>query len=364
MNKDKTILVLDAGGTNLVFKAIQNGSILKETVTLPSSSVNLDELLRKIITGFKKINEAIPNQASAISFCFPGPADYENGIIGDLENLPLFRGGVALKNMLENEFHIPVFINNDGDLFTLGEAIGGLLPYVNRKLKDFGIQKQYHNLLGITLGTGFGGGIVSNGQLFLGDNSASAEINRMVHPFDWNTSIEEVLTIRGVKKLFAQEANIAFKESPKPFEIYQVGMGIKKGNQQAAISAWEKFGIVLSDAIANANTLVDGITVIGGGLSGAYPLFLPKTIEMLNRKFTRADGGKFPRMEVSAFNLEDEKDTQQFLNFEKKMITIPFSNETIPYYNEKKMGVGVSRLGTSEAVAIGAYALAIHKLGN
>ena len=119
--------------------------------------------------------------------------------------------------MLENEFNIPVFINNDGDLFTLGEAIGGLLPEVNKKLKDTGIQKQYRNLLGVTLGTGFGGGIVSNGQLFTGDNSAGAEINRMVNPFDWNTSIEEVLTIRGIKKLFAEEANITFRRKPGTF---------------------------------------------------------------------------------------------------------------------------------------------------
>jgi glucokinase len=364
MNKEKTILVLDAGGTNLVFKAVVAGAIQSQTITLPAQSSNLDELLRKIISGFKEINESTFNQAAAISFCFPGPADYEQGIIGDLENLPLFRGGVALKHMLENEFKIPVFINNDGDLFTLGEAIGGLLPEVNKKLSEAGIQKQYSNLLGVTLGTGFGGGIVSNGKLFTGDNSAGAEINRMVHPFDWHTSIEEVLTIRGIKKLFAEEADISIEESPEPSDIFNIGMGAKHGNKQAAITAWEKFGLVLADAIANANTLIDGLTVIGGGLSGAFPLFLPKTIEMLNRRFTRADGGKFPRMEVSAYSLEDEKEEQRFLNFDKKMISVPFSNDTIPYYEEKKMGVGISRLGTSESVAMGAYALAVDKLGS
>lgn len=363
MNIDKTILVLDAGGTNLVFKAINKGVINEQTVTLPSRSTNLEELLRKIIKGFKEIQTLSGNSAAAISFCFPGPADYENGIIGNLENLPLFRGGVALKNMLENEFGIPVFINNDGDLFTLGEAIGGLLPEVNKRLIETGTQKQFKNLLGVTLGTGFGGGIVSNSQLFIGDNSAGAEINRMVNPFNWNTSIEETLTIRGIKRLFAEEANITFEKSPEPFEIYKIGLGEKQGNQKAAIEAWEMFGVVLGDAIADANSLIDGIAVIGGGLSGAYPLFLPKTVEMMNRKFTRTDGGKFPRMEVSAYNLEDEKDLQQFLHFDKKMITVPFSDDCIPYYEEKKMGVGISRLGTSESVALGAYQLAIDNLG-
>ena len=50
----------------------------------------------------------------AISFAFPGPADYKRGIIGDLGNLPSLRGGIALGPMLEAEFGIPVFINNGG----------------------------------------------------------------------------------------------------------------------------------------------------------------------------------------------------------------------------------------------------------
>jgi glucokinase len=265
--------------------------------------------------------------------------------------------------MLENAFQIPVFINNDGDLFTLGEAIHGYLPEVNNKLADAGIQKQYHNLLGVTLGTGFGGGIVSHGSLFNGDNSAAGEINRMVNPLDWHKSIEETLTIRGIKKIFCEETGINFIECPEPYDIFQIGIGKKKGDKGAAIRAWEKFGVILADAIANANTMTDGLTVIGGGLSGAYPLFLPKTIEMLNRKFTRADGDSFPRMEVSAYSFENEKDVEQFLNFKQKMITVPFSSEKVPYYEEKKTLIGVSRLGTSEAVALGAYALAVDELG-
>jgi len=362
MNRERNILVLDAGGTNLIFKAVNKGVILDETVSLPSQSVYLEDLLKKIIQGFKEIDELTGNNAAAISFCFPGPADYENGIIGDLENLPLFRGGVALKKMLENEFKIPVFINNDGDLFTLGEAIGGVLPEINKNLAEAGINKHYKNLLGVTLGTGFGGGIVSNEQLFIGDNSAGAEINRMVNPLDWNTSIEETLTIRGIKRLFAEEANIPHEQSPEPFEIYQIGLGEKEGNQKAAIAAWENFGIVLADALANAISLVDGIAVIGGGLSGANQLFLPKTVEMMNRKFKRAEKGEFPRMEVIAYNLEDKTGLNQFLRHDKKMIKVPFSEETIPFYEEKKTGIAISHLGTSEAVAIGAYHYAAQKL--
>lgn len=88
-----------------------------------------------------------------------------NGIIGDLKNLPAFQGGVALGAFLRNKFGIPVFINNDGDLFAYGEALAGALPEVNRSYGMRGKIK-YKNLIGITLGTGFGGGVVREGSFF------------------------------------------------------------------------------------------------------------------------------------------------------------------------------------------------------
>jgi glucokinase len=112
----------------------------------------------------------------AISFAFPGPADYANGIIDNSNNLPAFQGGVPLKSILEEEFGLPVYINNDGDLFAYGEALGGILPEINAQLEASGSPKRYKNLFGFTLGTGFGGGFVSNGQLITGDNVTAAEV--------------------------------------------------------------------------------------------------------------------------------------------------------------------------------------------
>ena len=356
---NKTILTLDAGGTNLVFKAIRDAKDASDEFSLAAQSDSLEELLQKIISGFREVQKQSGESAAAISFSFPGPADYEKGIIGNLENLPWFRGGVALKKMLENEFNIPVFINNDGDLFALGEAMHGLLPETNKKLKEAGINKQYKNLLGLTLGTGFGGGIVSNGQLWTGDNSSGAEINRMSNFLNRDSSVEEVLSIRGVKQLFSQKANCAFENTPEPFDIFRIGLGEKRGNKEAAIETWESFAIVLADAIGNASTLLDGLVVIGGGLSGAHPLFLQKVVTELNRNFTKAGGGKVARMEVSAHNLESPKGLDGFLEQSEAQITVPFSNETTSYFPDKKIGVGISRLGTSQAVALGAYAFAL-----
>jgi len=175
-NEERIVMTLDAGGTNFVFSAIQGGEEIIEPISLPSNADNLERCLNNLVQGFQKVQNRLPEKPVAISFAFPGPADYPNGIIGDLGNLPAFRGGVALGPMLQEKFKLPVFINNDGDLFAYGEAIAGFLPEVNKLLEKAGSPKRYKNLIGITLGTGFGCGIVRNGNLHIGDNSVGAEI--------------------------------------------------------------------------------------------------------------------------------------------------------------------------------------------
>ena len=356
---ERIVLTLDAGGTNLVFNAVNSNYEVIASKVIPAPSKDIDEFLSKLISGFDFINKEVGQKATAISFCFPGPADYSKGIIGDLENLPFFRGGIPLKDILEAKFKIPVLINNDGDLFALGEAIGGLLPITNKKLADAGNSKVYRNLLGITLGTGTGAGIVIDGKLLIGDNSAGAEINRSNNYLDPAQSIEETLSIRGIKNLYVKEAGISYEKAPDPGEIYKIGIGAIDGNREAAIRAWELFGTVLGHAIGNAVTLIDGLVVIGGGLSGAHALFMPAVIESLNGQFTRIDGNKFPRLEVSAYNLENPDCLRDFIKNDDIEIAVPGTDQKVSYSPIKKIGIGITKLGTSEAVAVGAFDFAV-----
>ena len=118
-NDDRVVMTLDAGGTNLVFAAIQANEQVVDEIKIPSVPNNLDKMLDALVDGFNQVRSKIKEKPVAISFAFPGPADYPNGIIGDLPNLPAFRGGVALGPFLEYKFQLPVFINNDGDLYAL-----------------------------------------------------------------------------------------------------------------------------------------------------------------------------------------------------------------------------------------------------
>ena len=102
--------------------------------------------------------------------------------------------------------------------------------------------------------------------------------------------------------------------------------------------------------------------MIGGGLSGAWPLFLPKMTEEMNRPFLTADGGSVPRLEISTLNLQDPQQLSTFLQPTAVEIQVPFSAKKALYDSQKKIGLGISRLGTSRAVSVGAYAFALSQL--
>lgn len=360
-----TVFVLDAGGTGFKFSAVRSGLEVLEPFTIPAAGQSLDDVLNKIITGFRMIKEKCGCEPAALSFSFPGPADYAGGMIGDLENLPHFRGGVALGPMLEELFRCPVFINNDGDLFAYGEALQGFLPEVNRLLEQQGNPKRYRNLIGVTLGTGFGGGIVLDGKLLRGDNSAGGEINRLRNLIYPETSAEDSISIRGIKRVFAREAGIDPAACPEPFGIYEIAMGRKDGHREAAVKAWDEMAKALADALANAVTLIDGLVVIGGGLSGAWPVFIKPLVKYMNEAFTDLQGKKVDRLEIKTYNLQDETDMISFTEKTGHMVKVPLIDREVWLWYDpvKKTGVGISKLGTSSAVAVGAYAYAAQQLG-
>ncbi len=362
-SESRIVMTLDAGGTNLRFAAMRGGKPVTETVSLPSNGHDLNQCLANIVEGFTRVKALCPEPPSAISFAFPGPADYPNGIIGDLGNLPGFRGGVALGPMLEGKFDIPVFINNDGDLFVYGEAIGGLLPHVNGLLEKTGSPKRYQNLAGITLGTGFGGGIVRNGELFIGDNSMAGEVWLLRNKFHPEMNAEEGACIRAVRRVYSELTRIPFNEVPEPKDLFEIANGKLAGNQAAALEAFRRLGESAGDALGSALTLIDGLAVIGGGVSGAWPLFLPALVTELNGTYTGPDGNKFRRLSSVAFNLEDPAQLDVFLKGGTRTIKVPGSDRSLAYDPLQRVGVGMSRLGTSEAVALGAYAFALRKLG-
>jgi glucokinase len=357
----RVVMTLDAGGTNFVFSAMAGNREVVSPLTLPSRAHDLDASLRTLVDGFQRIRAASPRPPVAISFAFPGPCDYTHGIVVGPVNLPAYRN-VPVGPMLEDCFGLPVFLNNDGDLFAVGEAAAGLLPYVNGLLEDAGSPKRYRNLVGFTIGTGFGCGIVHDGKLFTGDNSLGGEAWLLKHPLEPTTNVEEGVSIRAVRHAYAAFAGLPVADVPDPRGIGEIARGMRPGDGESARRAFAQLGRVAGDAIATVATLVDALVVIGGGLSAAHPLFMPALIAEMNSSYRTQAGGELRRLVQVAFDLEEPTHRDVFLQGRHVELRVPGSGRKVTCDALQRIGVGVTRLGTSHAVAIGAYAHALTHL--
>lgn len=359
----RIILTLDAGGTKFAFSAMAGGGEIVDPTETPSHGDNLELCLKTIVTGFAHVMSQLPEKPSAISFAFPGPAWYKEGIIGDLGNLPAFRGGVALGPMLADQFGLPVFINNDGDLFAYGEATGGFLPEINRHLIDAGSSRQYTNLIGFTLGTGFGGGIVREGELFLGDNSAAGEVWLLGNTRHANTFSEESISIRALRRVYRENCRVGHRDDLSAKDIYQIAEDQIAGDADAAKQAFVELGTALGGAIANVLTVIDGLVVIGGGLSNAWELFAPAMMQALAEPYTNLTADKsVARLEINTFDVETKEGYENFLRGDPRSVVVPGSERRLTFDAMKASAIGRTRLGTSKAVSLGAYRFALNEL--
>ena len=359
-NSQKIVVTLDAGGTNFVFGAMCDGKPIGQSLTLPSMAHDLDLCLNTLIKGFEQTISSLPYAPVAISFAFPGPADYRNGVIGGfLPNFPSFRDGVALGPMLEEHFGIPVFINNDADLFAYGEAMGGALPRINRMLEEAGSAKRYRNLLGFTFGTGFGFGFVMDGRLNLGDNSC-VETFCLKHRDYPEFIVEDGIAIRAVKRVYRELSGDERELEPK--DIYNIAEGNLEGNAEAAKEAFATQGRVAGDAMATAVTLMDGVIVIGGGLAGASKYFMPALLDEMRSKIKTMSGDSLNRVQMNIYNLDNKAEFEQFARGNSTKIKVYGSDKYVTYDPEKPVGITISDIGASNAVSLGAYLYAIDNI--
>lgn len=362
INDNRIVLTLDAGGNSMRFSAMKAEEFIVDPIVLPSNANDLDLCLETMVTGFRSVMNLLGNQKPvAISFAFPGPADYPNGIIGGyLPNFPSFRDGVALGPYLNRVFGIPVYINNDGDLFAFGEALSGALPQVNEKLEALGSAKRFHNLIGYTFGTGFGIGCVINGQLNRGDNSC-VETYCLPNPHINGVILEDSVAIRAVKRVYAEQSGVQ-DASLTPKDIFDIAEGTKPGNQKAAVASFEELGHVAGAAMAMSAQLMDGIIVIGGGISASAKYFMPALLEEMRGTVRTLSGDVLQRVQMKVYNLDNESEFAAFAKGDARQIKIYGSEDTVTYDPQKRIGVMLDKIGTSKAISVGAYAFALSQL--
>jgi glucokinase len=247
---EKTIIGVDLGGTNIRVGKVNNNCI-EDLYSQQISSVGSEQkVLEEIITSIHKLfNKSV----LGIGVGVPSVVDVKEGIVYDVQNIPSFKK-VKLKKILEEEFKVPTYINNDANCFVVGE-------------KYFGAGKNYKNIVGLIIGTGLGAGLYTNGKLYFGANCGAGEFGMLPYK-------DGVYEDYCSGKYFANNLKTTGKEI-----FYRAEKG-----EQEAVKTFNEFGTNIGHAISAIIFAVDPeIIILGGSVSIAFKYFKGSMETVLNK---------------------------------------------------------------------------------
>jgi len=231
---------IDLGGTNVRCGLVENGSV----VTRISEPCRSDQPENEVVDQIKGLIHQLTNPlVTGIGIGVPSVVDVQKGIVYNVLNIPSWKE-VHLKDILEAEFGIPVKVNNDANCFALGE-------------QRCGEGKPYQNVIGVTLGTGVGSGLIINNQLYCGVNTGAGEIGCLPY-------LEHTLEYYCGSAFFVEYHNTTGKEA----------MQLVQSGDANALKIWEEFGKHMGVLVKIILFVYDPDAIIfGGSITNAYQFF-------------------------------------------------------------------------------------------
>ena len=163
-------ICLDVGGTK-VLGAIFNENreiiyrLKKKSKNGESNTQNTEAVIVSVVKEMLQESGIKKEEVNAIASCAPGVIDQDTGIVLFTPNLPM--RNYDMKSAMEKTFGIPFYVGNDVNLGVLGEY-------------KYGAGQGYRNIVGFFVGTGMGGGLILNGELYTGHKFKAAEYGHMI----------------------------------------------------------------------------------------------------------------------------------------------------------------------------------------
>lgn len=262
---NKTILGIDLGATN-IRGGLVNGKALSE---ITSQRINSQGTLNDVLNDVFRIIDRIKNEeVTAIGVGVPSVVDIKEGIVYDVQYIPSWKE-VPLKKIIEERYQIPVFINNDANCFALGEYYFG---------KGIGTE----NLIGLTIGTGLGAGVIINNRLYAGPNCGAGEfgmVDYLDHCYEYYASGQFF------KNVFHTDGEEVFERA--------------KGGDTTALQWYAELGAHLGNVIKMILYTYDiPLIILGGSVRFAYPYF-KETMWQRIRTFAYSKSLNNFRIEIS-----------------------------------------------------------------
>jgi len=237
---EPAVIGVDLGGTNVRAGKVV-GQKIKDHRTRAITSQGTQDLVLQEIR--ETISAVLDKQVSAIGIGVPSLVDVDKGIIYTVENIPSWKE-VPLKDILEQSFQVPVYVNNDANCFALGEFY-------------FGAGRGLHDLVGMILGTGLGAGLIINGKLYCGRNCGAGEIGTIPHR---EHTVEYYCSGQFFQHQYGVDGGTLYEQA-------------RQGDAQA-LEKFAVFGDNLGHAVMIALYAYDPeIIIMGGSVSKAWPFY-------------------------------------------------------------------------------------------
>lgn len=237
---DTKVIGIDLGATN-IRGTVVTGDTLSDIV---SNRIHSDGTVEEVLNDVYKVVDALMNDSiKAIGIGVPSVVDVKEGIVYDVLYIPSWVE-VPLKKLMEARYHIPVFVNNDANCFAVGEHF-------------FGKGKNVDSMIGLTLGTGLGAGVIINNKLYAGANCGAGE-------FGLFNYLDNILEFYCSGSFFQNVYNL---DGVKVFE------DAKKGDARA-LELYDELGTHIGHAIKMAMYAYDPqLIILGGSVRHAYDFF-------------------------------------------------------------------------------------------
>lgn len=252
----ETIIAVDLGGTR-VRAALLNTrmEILKREETLTDDERGLDATLATIE---KLIYSVMPDDRQGllgIGICAPGPLNPITGVVVSPPNLKGWHN-VPLADILKAEFTLPVYVGNDANVAGLAEAI-------------LGAANGYRHVIYITVSTGIGSGIISDGRMLLGVEGLGAEAGHIVMIVDGRVS---TLEKESAGPALARKA-VARMEAREPTSMREMVAGDMSKVSGSTVGEAAMKGDALALEIVR-----QGGRILGMGMTSLLHLFNPEIL--------------------------------------------------------------------------------------
>jgi glucokinase len=257
------VIGIDLGGTAIKLGRFLRDGTCRDSLNIPTPQPSTPEaVVEAIVVAINKLNRE--GNCLALGVGTPGPADAKGRIAKVAINLVGWQD-VPLSDWLEKRTGLPTIIANDANCAGLGEAW-------------LGAGKHFENMILLTLGTGVGGAVILNGELFTGYQGAAGELGLVTLNYDGPAcnsgnrgSLEQYVSVQAIRRTTGKE----------PAELGKLA----QAGDKEAIAFWQEYGRLLGAGLTSSiYVLTPEAVVIGGGVSASAEFFFPTALAEIEKR--------------------------------------------------------------------------------